>query len=60
MPDESWVDVSIHGVCKCGTSALFDVRIVNLDAGLYLRQSYVKTLETAEKEKKDKYLQTCM
>ena len=39
---------------------MFDIRIVNLDAGSYLRTTPEKALETAEKEKKDLYLQACM
>ena len=34
------------------------MQIVNFDAGSYLRQTSAKSLATAEKEKKDKYLQT--
>ena len=31
VPDGSRSDVSVHGLWKWGTSALFDVRIANLD-----------------------------
>ena len=55
VTDESQADVSIHGFWKWGTSALFCMHIFNLDAGSYLRQTFVKDLETAEKEKKDEY-----
>ena len=54
------MDVSVHGFWKWGTNALFDVRIVNLDAGSYLPQTSEKALATAEKDKKDKYLQPCL
>ena len=57
VPIESWVDVSVHGLWKWGTTALFDIRIVHLDVGSYLRQTSAKSLATAEKEKKEKYLQ---
>ena len=60
VPDASRADVSIHGFWKWGTSALFGMQIFNLYAGSYQRQTSVKALVTAEKEKKDKYLQTCM
>ena len=60
VPDESWVDVSVHRFWKWGTTALFDMQIVNLDTGSYLRQTSAKALGTAEKEKKDKYLQPCL
>ena len=36
---------------------MFDIRIVNLDAGSYLRMTPEKALPKAEKEKKDLYLQ---
>ena len=56
MTNEAQADVSVHGFWKWGTTALFDMRIVNLDAVSYLRQTSAKSLGTAEKEKKDKYL----
>ena len=37
VPAESRVDVSAHGFWKRWTTAMFDIRIVNLDAGAYLR-----------------------
>ena len=58
MPDESRLDVSVHSFWEWGTSALFDMRIFNLDAGSYLCQTSAKDLEKAEKDKKDKYLQS--
>ena len=39
---------------------MFDIRIVNLDAGSYLRMTPEKALAKAEKEKKDLYLHACM
>ena len=60
VPDESRVDVSVHGFWKWGTSTLFDMRIVNLDAASYLRQTSAEDLETAEKQKKENYLHSCM
>ena len=39
---------------------MFDIRIVNLDAGSYLRMTSEKALAKAEKEKKDLYLQACL
>ena len=36
------------------------MRIVNLDTDSYLRQKSANTLATAEKEKKDNYLQPCL
>ena len=57
MHDESRADVSIHGFWRWGATALFDMRIVNLDAGSYLRQTSAKAPATAEKDKRDKCLQ---
>ena len=39
---------------------MFDIRIVNLNAGSYLRMPPEKALAKADKEKKDLYLQACM
>ena len=59
MPAESRADVSVHGFWKWDTSALFYIQISNLDADFYLQQTYVKYMETVEKENKDKYIQPC-
>ena len=57
VPAESRADVSVHGLWKRETTTMFDIRIVNLDAGSYLlRMTPEKALE-AEKEKEDLYLQ---
>ena len=60
VPAESRADVSAHGFWKRGTTAMFDIRIVNLDAGSYLQMTPEKALAKAEKEKKDLYLQACL
>ena len=60
VPDESRADVSVHGLWKWGTTAFFDMRIVNLYVRSYLRQTCAKALEMADMEKKDKYLHPCM
>ena len=60
VPAESRADVSAHGFWKQGTTTMFDIRIVNLDAGSYLRMTPEKALAKAEKEKKDFYLQACL
>ena len=39
---------------------MFDIIIVNLDAGTYLRMTPEKALAKAEKENKDLYLQDCL
>ena len=57
---ESRTDISTHGFCKQGTTAIFDIRIVNLDAGSYLCMTPEKALAKVEKDKKDLYLQACL
>ena len=57
VPAESRADVSAHGFWKRGTTAMFDIRIVNLDVGSYLRMTPEQDLAKAKKEKKDLYLQ---
>ena len=57
VPADSRSDVSAHGFWKRGTTAMFDIRIVNLNAGSYLRMAPEKALEKADKEKKDLYPQ---
>ena len=54
VPNYSKADVSVHGLWKWGTNALFYMQIFSLDAGSYLRQTSAKALAAAEKEKKDK------
>ena len=46
-------DVSAHGFWKRGTTAMFDIIIVNLDAYSYLCMTPEKALAKAEKENKD-------
>ena len=57
LPAELRADVSVHGFWKQGNTAMFDIRIANLDAGSYLRMTPEKALAKSEKEKKDLYLQ---
>ena len=45
-------DVSLHSVWKWGTTAMFDIIIVNLNVGSYLRMTPKKNLAKAEKDKK--------
>ena len=54
VPAESRSDVSAHGFWKRGTTAMFDIRIVNVDAGSYLRMTPEKAL--AKSDKGNKYL----
>ena len=60
VPAESRADVSAHGFWKFGTTAMFDIRIFNLDPGSYLCMTPEKSLAKAEKENKDLYLQVCL
>ena len=39
---------------------MFDIQIVNLDAGSYLRMTPEKAPAKADKENKDLYLQSCL
>ena len=48
VPAESRSDVSAHGFWKQGTTMMFDILIVNLDAGSYLRMTPEKALAKAE------------
>ena len=60
VPAESRADVSTQGFWKWGTTAMLDIRIVNLDAGSYLRMTPEKALTKVDKENKDLYLQACL
>ena len=53
VPAESRADVGAHGFWKQATTVMFDIRIVNLNAGSYLGMMLEKVLEKAEKEKWD-------
>ena len=49
VPAESRADVNAHSFWKRGTTAIFDIRIPNLDAGSYLHTTTEKDLAKAEK-----------
>ena len=49
FPDGSRAYVLVHGFWKWGTTNLFEIQIVNLYTGSYLRQASAKALATAEK-----------
>ena len=59
IPAESREYVSHHGLWKRGTTAMFDIRIVNLNASSYLGMMPEKALAKGEMEKRDLYLQSC-
>ena len=53
VPAKSRAEVSAHGFWKRGTTAMFNIRIVNLDTSSYLRMTPEKALAKAEKERKE-------
>ena len=53
-------DASCHGFWKRGRTCIFDMRITDTDAKSYRKKDFGKVLLQHEKEKKDKYLRTCL
>jgi hypothetical protein len=53
-------DVAAHGFWKKATTAIFDIRITDTDAATARSQAPAKILARHEKEKKDKYLASCL
>ena len=53
-------DASCHGFWERGRTCIFDMRITDTDAKSYRRKEFGQVLSQHEKEKKDKYLQTCL
>ena len=60
VPAKRRADISAHGFWKRGPTAMFDIRIFNLETGSYLRMMSEKALAKTEKEKNDLYLQGCL
>ena len=60
LPAESRADISAHSFWKQGSTEIFDIQTVNLDAGSYLRMTPEKDLARAEKGKKGLYFQACL
>ena len=60
IPAESKEDIIAHKFWKRGTTAMFDIIVVNLDVGFYLNMTSEKALAKAEKENKDLYFQDCL
>ena len=52
VPSESRADVSAHGFWKRGTTTMFEIIIVNLDAGSYMHRTPQKVIAKAEKDKR--------
>ena len=55
---ETWEDVGDHGFWRRGTTSIFYIGIVNLDAGSNLCMTPEKALAEADNDKKDKHLHT--
>ena len=53
-------EVSAHRLWNWGTTKFFDIRIVNLGAGSYLRMTPKKAIAKVKKYKKDLYVQVCL
>ena len=60
FPEESRSDVGAHSFWKKGTTVMFDIRIVNLNTGSYLRRTPEKALAKVEKENKYLYIKACL
>ena len=56
---ELWGDVAVHGFWTRGTTAIFNIRVTDTDTNSYRNTDCVKVLKRQEKEKKDKYGETC-
>ena len=56
VPVESRSDVSKHGFCKQRTTAMFEIRIINLNMVSYLHMMLGKALANADTYRKYKYL----
>ncbi len=53
-------DAGVHGFWQRQQMAIFDVRITDTDARSARGRDYTKVLAAHEKEKKTKYLQSCL
>ena len=52
-------DVGVHGFWTRGTTAIFDIRVTDTDAGTHKNREPSKVLERQEIEKKKKYGEAC-
>ena len=52
-------DLAIRGLFERGTTAIIDVRVVDLDSPSHRNRDPMSVLVSAEKEKKKKYLEAC-
>jgi hypothetical protein len=53
-------DASCHGFWERGRTCIFDMRITDTSTRSYQKNGFGKVLLQHKKEKKDKYLQTCL
>jgi hypothetical protein len=53
-------DARCHGFLEHGWTTIFDMRITDTDARSYRKKEFGKVLLQHKKEKKDKYLWTCL
>jgi hypothetical protein len=53
-------DVSFYRFWERGRTTIFDMRITDTDSRSYWKKEFGKVLEQHKKEKKDKYLWTCL
>ncbi len=53
-------DASGYGFWECGRTCIFDMRITDTNARSYQKKDFGKVLLQHDKEKKDKYLRTCL
>ena len=54
VPIESRSDVRSHSLWNRGTTTMFDVQIVNLEAESYMHMTPEKALAKVDKDNKDK------
>ena len=52
VPADSRSDVSAHGFCNWGTIMMFDIRIVNLNTGSYLRMMKKHILQMQRRKRR--------
>jgi hypothetical protein len=53
-------DAGAHGFWQCGSTAIFDDRIMDIQSHSYQNKDYPKVLAQQEKEKKNQYLCPCL
>ena len=59
-PEDKRASVRVHGLWLKSTNTLFDICIVNFDAGSYFRMTPEKDIVKADKDKKYRYIEDCL